>query len=41
MVASGLVQLVTSGLSVLFFAAAVFVLRWDLALVVVACCRCC
>ena len=36
MVASGLVQLVTSGLSVLFFAAAVFVLRWDLALVVVA-----
>jgi ATP-binding cassette subfamily B protein len=36
MVSSGLVQLVVSGTSVLFFAGAVFYLRWDLALVVTA-----
>jgi ATP-binding cassette subfamily B protein len=36
MVSSGLVQLVVSGISVLFFAGAVFYLRWDLALVVTA-----
>jgi ATP-binding cassette, subfamily B, bacterial len=36
MVSSGLVQLVVSGVSVLFFAGAVFYLRWDLALVVTA-----
>ncbi|MDT7656693.1 MAG: ATP-binding cassette, subfamily bacterial [Pseudonocardiales bacterium] len=36
MVSSGLVQLVVSGISVLFFAGAIFYLRWDLALVVMA-----
>lgn len=36
MVSSGLVQLINSAVSVLFFATAVFYLRWDLALVVTA-----
>jgi ATP-binding cassette subfamily B protein len=36
MVASGLVQLLAAAVSVLFFGGAVFLLRWDLALVVVA-----
>jgi ATP-binding cassette subfamily B protein len=36
MVSSGLVQLINSAVSVLFFATAVFYLRWDLALVVAA-----
>jgi len=36
MVSSGLVQLISSAVSVLFFATAVFYLRWDLALVVTA-----
>ncbi|HEX4252959.1 MAG TPA: ABC transporter ATP-binding protein [Pseudonocardia sp.] len=36
MVSSGLVQLLAAAVSVLFFGGAVFLLRWDLALVVVA-----
>ncbi|HWN32044.1 MAG TPA: ABC transporter transmembrane domain-containing protein [Pseudonocardia sp.] len=36
MVSSGLVQLLAATVSVLFFGSAVFLLRWDLALVVVA-----